>query len=286
MRRNFVRRRIIVGGIDHQFQADLIDVRNLKKDNDGFVYLLTCIDVLSKYAWVVPLKNKTGPSLVEAFEHIFAQGRKPFRLHTDRGTEFRKKIFQHFLKEKGVDIFVTQNEDIKASIVKRFNRTLKEKMWRCFTKKNNLRYVEVLQQMVRAYNRSYHRSIKKAPADVYTTNQEEVWQTLYGQPPDTFNKQRAKLKVGDRVRISKARRTFKKGYLLSWTEELFTISRLKKTTPPTYVLKDDNGKELEGTFYQEEVQKVGDKQLYRIETAGTSSGSGWPTGVFSQMVWL
>ena len=178
-----------MGGIDHQFQADLIDVRNLKKANDGFVYLLTCIDVLSKYAWVVPLKNKTGPSLVEAFEHIFAQGRKPFRLHTDRGTEFRKKIFQHFLKEKGVDIFVTQNEDIKASIVERFNRTLKEKMWRCFTKKNNLRYVEVLQQMVRAYNRSYHRSIKKAPADVYTTNQEEVWQTLYGQPPDTFNKQ-------------------------------------------------------------------------------------------------
>lgn len=126
--------------------------------------------------------------------------------------------------------------------------------------------MEVLQQMVRAYNRSYHRSIKKAPADVYTTNQEEVWQTLYGQPPDTFNKQRAKLKVGDRVRISKARRTFKKGYLPSWTEELFTISRLKKTTPPTYVLKDDNGKELEGTFYQEEVQTVGDKQLYRIET--------------------
>ena len=126
---------------------------------------------------------------MEAFEHILAQGRKPFRLHTDRGTEFRKKIFQHFLKEKGVDIFVTQNEDIKASIVERFNRTLKEKMWRCFTKKNNLRYVEVLQQMVRAYNRSYHRSIKKAPADVYTTNQEEVWQTLYGQPPDTFNKQ-------------------------------------------------------------------------------------------------
>ena len=72
--------------------------------------------------------------------------------------------------------------------------------------------------------------------------------------------------MGDRVRISKARRTFKKGYLPSWTEELFTISRLKKTTPPTYVLKDDNGEELEGTFYQEEVQKVGDKQLYRIET--------------------
>lgn len=197
-------------------------------------------------------------------------------------TRFFATLFE---RKRSRLFFVTQNEDIKASIVERFNRTLKEKLCRYLTKKNTLRYVEVLQQMVRAYNRSYHRSIKKAPADVYTTNQEEVWQTLYGQPPDTFNKQRAKLKVGDRVRISKARRTFKKGYLPSWTEELFTISRRKKTTPPTYVLKDDNG-ELEGTFYQEEVQKVGDKQLYRIETAGTSSGSGWPTGVFSQMVWL
>lgn len=267
VRRNFLRRRIIVGGLDHQFQADLIDVKNLKNDNDGFVFLLTCIDVLSKYAWVVPLENKTGTSLVKAFEDIFAQGRKPLKLQTDKGTEFRNKVFQRFLKEEGVDFFVTQNEDIKASIVERFNRTLKEKLWRYFTKKNTLRYVEVLQPMVQSYNRSYHRSIKRAPADVSTTNQEEVWQTLYGHPRDTLNKgQPPKLKGGDRVRISKARRTFKKGYLPSWSEELFTISRLKKTTPPTYVLKDDNGEELEGTFYQEELQKVGDKAVYRIET--------------------
>ena len=65
VRRHFVRRRIVVGGLDHQFQADLIDVRNLKKANDGVVFL-TCIDVLSKYAWVVPLKDKTGTSMAEA----------------------------------------------------------------------------------------------------------------------------------------------------------------------------------------------------------------------------
>ena len=124
--------------------------------------------------------------------------------------------------------------------------------------------MEALPLLVRAYNRSYHRSIKRAPADVNTPNQEEVWQTLYGQY--TLNKgQRPKLKDGDRVRISKARRAFKKGYLPSWSEELFTISRLKKTTPVTYVLKDDHGEELEGTFYQEELQTVGDKEVYRIE---------------------
>ena len=92
----------------------------------------------------VPLKDKTGTSLAEAFKRIFAQGRKPLKLQTDKGTEFRNRIFQHFLKEVGVDFFVTHNEDIKASIVERFNRTLKERLWRYFTRNNTLRYVEAL----------------------------------------------------------------------------------------------------------------------------------------------
>lgn len=260
----FVRRRIIVGGIDQQWQADLIDVQQLKKSNDGFAYLLTVIDVLSKYAWCLPLKNKTGPVLVEGFKHIFDQGRKPHKLQTDKGTEFLNKNFQKFLKQEGVDFIVTENEDIKASIVERFNRTLKEKLWRYFTRKNTLRFVEVLPRLVHAYNRSFHRSIKRTPAEVNTDNQEDVWQTLYGQP---LNQTRVTklLKVGDRVRISKARRRFKKGYLPSWTEELFTVSRIKKTTPVTFILKDDHGQELEGTFYAQELQKVGEKEIYRIE---------------------
>ena len=174
--------------------------------------LLTCIDVLSKYAWVVPLKDKTGTSLAEAFKCIFAQGRKLLKLQTDKGTEFRNRIFQHFLKEEGVDFFVTHDEDIKASIVGRFNRTLKDRLWRYFTRNNTLRYMEALSKLVRAYNHSCHRSIKRAPADVSAASQEEVWQTLYGQPHGTLNKghRRPKLKEGDRVRISKSRRTLKK----------------------------------------------------------------------------
>ena len=264
VRHKFTRRRVIVSGIDDQWQADLIDVRSLKKENDGYVYILTCIDVLSKYAWVVPLKDKTGSSLVTAFESIFSQGRQPSRLQTDKGTEFRNRVFQQFLKEEGVDFFVTENEDIKASIVERFNRTLKEKLWRYFTRKNNLRYVEALPLIVRSYNHSHHRSIKTSPAHVTRKNQEQVWQTLYGQTLET-KKPRRPLQKGDRVRISKSRRVFKKGYLSSWTEELFTISRVNKTIPVTYVLKDDQNEELEGNFYHEEIQKVGEKQVYRIE---------------------
>ena len=121
------RRRILVGRIDHQRQADLIDTQRLKKDNDSYSYLLTVIDVFSKHAWVVPLKNKSGTTLVVAFYQIFAEGRKPPKLQTDKGTEFFNTTFQKVLKKNGVEFFVAQNEDIKASIAEFFNFTMKEK---------------------------------------------------------------------------------------------------------------------------------------------------------------
>ena len=263
VRRKFLRRRTIVGGIDHQWQADLIDLQKLKKDNNGYVFLLTCIDVLSKYAWVVPLKDKTGASLVSAFQGIFSEGRTPLKLQTDKGTEFKNRLVQKLLREFKVDFFTTENEEIKASVVERFNRTLKEKLWRYFTKSNSVHYLDVLPKLVHAYNHTHHRSIQRAPAEVNTKNQEDVWQQLYGggKPKSKSNK----LKIGDRVRISKARRVFKKGYLPSWTRELFTVHTVINTYPVTYTIKDDHDEVLKGTFYGQELQKVGDKEEYQIE---------------------
>ena len=103
-------------GIDHQWQADLVDLGRLSKFNKGVKFLLTCIDVLSKYAWVVPLQNKTGQSLVTAFLKIFETGRRPLALQTDKGTEFKNKVFQKFLRDHGITFFTTEN-DIKASIM-------------------------------------------------------------------------------------------------------------------------------------------------------------------------
>ena len=85
MRRNFKRNCVIVGGIDQQWQMDLADMQSMQKFNDGYRYILVCIDVFSKYAWVVPLKNKTGPTLVEAFKVILTSGRKPEKIMTDQG---------------------------------------------------------------------------------------------------------------------------------------------------------------------------------------------------------
>ena len=97
IRRQFRRNRVIVGGIDHQWQADLVDMRSLSRSNANYNYLLTCIDMLSKYAWAVPLKNKTGSALIDGFKKILKGGRKPKMLQTDKGTEFLNWQFQSFL---------------------------------------------------------------------------------------------------------------------------------------------------------------------------------------------
>ena len=285
IRRKFQRRRIVVGGIDHQWQADLADVANLSKENNGYKFLLTCIDVLSKFAWVVPLKDKTGKTLVKAFTRIFKQKpqRTPLALQTDKGSEFVNKVFQKFLTLHNVHFFTTENQEIKASIVERFNRTLKTKMWRYFTHTNKYRYVDVLQDLVAAYNASKHRSIGMAPEDVDETNEEKVWQKLYSRskaerrqttPGGGGVRRRGRvgvsgvdlLRVGDKVRISKAKRLFDKGYLPNWTEEIFEIASVVHTIPKVYKLRDYDGAVITGTFYTEELQKVSEPDLYRVET--------------------
>ena len=158
--------------------------------------------MLSKYAWVEPLKTKSGENLVKAIERILKKGRKPEKLHSDKGTEFTNKLFQTFLRKKKISFFTTYNET-KASIVERFNRTLKGKMWKYFTANNTLKYVDVLQKLVRSYNNSRHRSIGMRPSDVNHANESIAWERLYGDEASKLVKY--KFSVGDQVRISKAR---------------------------------------------------------------------------------
>ena len=116
-----------MGGIDQQWQMDLADMQSMQKFNDGYRYLLVCIDVFSKYAWVVPLKNKTGPSLVNAFKVILSSGHKPEKIMTDQGTEFLNQHCRALMQKEDIELYNTYNET-KASIVERLIRTLKTKM--------------------------------------------------------------------------------------------------------------------------------------------------------------
>ena len=116
-----------VGWFYEQCQADLVDISSLARFNKGCKFLLTCIDVFSKFAWVVLLKNKTGESLVSGFQSILDLGRSLEKLQTDKGTEFLNRNFQSFLKEKNIHFFTT-NSELKASIVEHVNCTLKSHM--------------------------------------------------------------------------------------------------------------------------------------------------------------
>ena len=263
VRRRFVRRKIYAKGIDYLWQADLVDVSHLADYNDGNRYLLTVIDVFSKFAWVIPLKKKDSKAVMEAFETIFLQ-RKPLKLQTDKGKEFVNVAFQKRLNELGISFYVSQYEDIKASIAERFNRTLKTKMWKYFTHKETYKYIDVLDDMVRSYNDTYHRTIGKSPSSVTKADERTLHNKMYGTVAAAEIK--PKLKSGDRVRISKTRRIFDKGYLPNWTEEIFTISEAFKTNPPTYKLHDYSGDPIEGTFYEHEVQRVIKvDDVYKIE---------------------
>lgn len=267
VRRKFTRSRVIAYGMDDVWQMDLADLSSISRHNSGYKYLLTCIDVLSKFAWVIPLKDKTGKSLVSALKQIIQSSkREPYHIQTDKGTEFTNKQFQSFLKEKDILFYTTQNT-VKACVVERFNRSIKERMYKYFTHRNTLKYMPVLTKLVHAYNNSYHRSIKTKPILVNKGNEGDVWKTLYESKSKSSNVKSSKYSVGERVRISKAKRTFEKGYLPNWTEEVFNVKQKKKRDVPVYDLVDDHGEKVLGTFYEQELQKVnkGKDDVYRVE---------------------
>ena len=104
-RKPFKRNRVEVFGINSQWQADLVDLSSLKRWNKQYRYLLVVIDCFSKYAHVVPIKTKTGESLVAAFKKILSRGEKPDILQTDKGTEFTNRPFQKWLRTQGIRFF-------------------------------------------------------------------------------------------------------------------------------------------------------------------------------------
>ena len=248
----------MVSGIDKIWAADLADMSALSKDNNGVNFLLLVIDTFSKYGWIVPLENKKGETVAEALKNIFKEGRRPEKLWTDKGREFYNKDVKELL-----ELYSTENEE-KSSIVERWIRTIKDKMWKYFTDNNTYKYMDVLDDLVEDYNNTVHSSIKMTPIDASKKKNElTVWRNLY---PDRYkiNNLTPKFSVGDEVRITKKKKVFEKGYTTRWTEEIFTIKEIRNTNPITYKLKDLKGEEIKGTFYEQELQKT-KQQIYRIE---------------------
>ena len=185
-------------------------------------------------------------------------------LWTDKGSEFISKHFKDFLKREGIKLYHTENEE-KSSVVERWNKTMKNRMWKMFTVNNNTVYWDKIDNLVNAYNNARHSSIKMSPVEASKKkNESKVWSNLYGDL--IYLKPRnPKFAIGDHVRISKyKRRVFDKGYTPNWTEEIFVIDKVLPTKPVTYKIVDLMGEEIKGSFYNQELQKT-KQQTFRIE---------------------
>lgn len=262
-RKNFPRRRVVLKGIDDLWQADLVDMIAFAKFNNKYKYILTIIDCFSKYAWCVPLENKLSSSVVEALKNIFEKEKRvPKNLHTDFGKEFYNNNFKRLMGKFIINHYSTFSH-LKASIVERFNRTLKEKMWRMFSYRGSYKWIDKLDDLVYEYNRTVHRTIKMAPINVHSkTIERKLLNTVYKYQHRLVKN---KFKIGDFVRVSKYKGVFEKGYTPNWSPELFEIVNLSNKYPATYKLKDYKNQHIAGRFYESELQKTKNRKAFLIE---------------------
>ena len=221
-------------GIHHLWQADLADMQPYANQNDGYRYILCVIDVFSRKAWAQGIKSKRAPDVQAAFDVIFNDANAtPMAIQTDQGFEFESAAMRPYFRARNIKQYSVKSQ-FKASVVERFNRTLKTKMWRYFTYRRTRRWIDVLQNLLSAYNNAYHRSVKMSPNNITHNNEMLVWlraEEQHDAAPST--KLKGRIRVGDSVRISKVKRTFDKGYLPYWTTEIFTVNRILNTKLPS-----------------------------------------------------
>lgn len=260
---------IRVGGRNVQWSMDLMDVQNLSKENDDIKYLLILIDTLSKYLRVVVLRQKSAKDVLNALKLVFESGVKSHSIRSDRGGEFKNRLVQKFLKEKGVRLFFA-NQNSKASIAERVIRTIRGRLFRYFQKNRTYRYIDILPDIVENYNSTPHRSLGGlAPNEVTSDNEADVWAQLYlkkkiknksiNNIKKGKNRKNIKFrfKVNDMVRLSHLKYIFRRGYNQQFTGEIFKVAkRFHLQGIPLYKVKDFNDEIIEGDFYENDLQKV------------------------------
>lgn len=264
-RRNFKRRSTQMRGINDTLQADLVEMIPYAKQNQNMKYILNVINIFSKKAYARPLKNKSGPEVTKAMKSILnSMPERIKKLHVDMGKEFYNDSMSKMLRKRNISIYSTFSVK-KAAIVERFNRTLKNKMWRMFSLRGTYKWIDILSQLIDDYNDTKHRTIKMTPNDVDSSNENHLLNTVYNRKWTISVKTQPKFKVGDKVRMSKYKHVFEKSYTPNWTTEIFNIKEVRLTNPVTYQLLDLNGHDIRGAVYEEELQIVKNPDLYLVE---------------------
>ena len=195
----------------------------------------------SKYAFVIPLKDKKGISIVNAFDKIIKQSNgKPNKIWIDQGGEFYNNVFKKCLSDNDIIMYSTYNEG-KSVVAERFIGTLKNKLYKLMTATGKNVYYDVLDDVVNKYNNTKHSTMK--PKDVKNDNKRVYI--------DEHNGKDSRFKV----RISKLKNIFAKEYAPNWSKEIFIVNKINDTAPYTYNIKELNNEEIIGRFYDRELQK-------------------------------
>ena len=243
--KKFNKRKVYSQFKDNIWGLDLADMQSLSRKN--IKYLLCAIYLYSKYVFVIQFKDQKGISIVNAFNKIIKQsGKKTNKIWVDQGGEFYNNVFKKWLSDNDIIMYSTYNEG-KSVVAERFIGTLKNKLYKHMTATGKNVYYDVLDDVVNKYNNTKHSTIKMKPIDVKDNNKRVYI--------DEHNEKDSRFRVGDRVRISKFKNIFAKGYTPNWSKEIFIVDKINDTVPYTYSLKDLNDAEIIGSFYDRELQK-------------------------------
>lgn len=261
--KKFTRRKVIVNSIDDIWAMDLADLNSLISYNDGYRYMLCIVDVFTKYAWAVPLKNKTAATVLAAVQDVVKKSKRiPEKFWIDEGSEFYNKSFQAWIKENNITMYSTHGES-KSVVVERWVRTIKDIATKYFTEHATRDWVNNLDKFLKIYNNRKHRTIKMSPVEASKDeNESQVKAAFYHEPGKEMAPRYA---VGDKVRISRIKDKFDKGYENNYSYEIFTICEILNTEPVTYKLKDYHGEVISGSFYEPELLKTRTPDYFEVE---------------------
>jgi hypothetical protein len=251
---------------------DLVEMIPFAKENNGFKYFITGIDLYSRFAFAMPLKSKTGKDVTEAIQTIIDEYNvHPEKLWVDQGKEFyNKELDQLRKKYNNIEIYSTFGEH-KSVMIERFNRTLKSMMYKLFTSNGNREWINILDDLIDKYNNNFHRSIKNKPINIFKSDK-----LISKNFIDDRDNTKAKFNLGDRVRISYKRGILdQKGYLPNWSFQIYFIDKVLDTNPPTYQLIDEKDEIIKGSFYEPELLKTNQKEnIYLVEKILKEKGKG------------
>ena len=173
----FPRKKIIVNYIDEIHSCDLVDMQKYSKMNKGYKYIFTNIDVFSKYAWSFPIKSKKISDIKPCFQKIFKE-RKPKFIWSDKESAFFSKEMLKFFEDHNIKIYYT-NSNLKAVVIERFNRSLRELMMKEFVKNNNTVWYNILPKLIKFYNNRHHNTIKDKPIDINKSNEKYIFKIQF-----------------------------------------------------------------------------------------------------------